>query len=109
MNASGPSSIGRAQAVSCVRKISAGERLYGKREGNQDGNSGGQRHAPRKLPCRSGTEDFTPIRYGLWRHAPFVAQLIGQILPRKDVGSAVMQATYDERPRMMAAIFDATA
>ncbi|HSZ74300.1 MAG TPA: hypothetical protein VK779_05725 [Rhizomicrobium sp.] len=109
MNASGPSSIDRAGAVSRVKKISAGERLYGKRDGNRGGNSGGQARTPRKPSYRSGTEDFEPIRYGLWRHAPFVAQLIGQILPRKDVGSAVMQATYDERPRIMAAIFDAMA
>jgi hypothetical protein len=106
MSAGGPSSIGSVGAVSRVRKVAAAQRLYGKDGSNHDREPGGRQQFPRKPPCRSGTDEFEPIRYGLWRHAPFVAQLIGQILPRKDVGSAVARATYDDRPRRIAAVFD---
>jgi hypothetical protein len=106
MNAGGPFGIDAVSAVFRVRKISGAQQLYGERDANDYADRREPQDTPRKLASRSGTEQSVPVRHGLWRHAPFVTQIIGQILPRKDRHERLMNATYDNKTRAIAAIID---
>jgi hypothetical protein len=106
MNASGPFGLDAVRAVFRVQKISVTQQLHGERDANEDADARGQREARPRFASRSGTEQTGPIRHGLWRHAPFVAQIIGQILPRQDGHTRLMDATYDNKSRAIPAIID---
>jgi len=106
MNASGPFGIDAVRAVFRVKKISVTRQLHGERDANDDADARGQREARPGLASRSGTHQSGPIRHGLWRHAPFVAQIIGQILPRMDGHTRLMDATYDNKARAIPAVID---
>jgi hypothetical protein len=109
MNASGPFGVGAANAVSRVRKISVARHLYGERDANEDAPAQAQPDAPKKPASRSGTDQSQPLRHGLWRHAPFVAQIIGQILPCTDDCKRLGRAAYGEEIGPVAIVFDAHA
>jgi hypothetical protein len=97
MNASGPSGVGAADAMFRVQKISDTRQLHGERDPNANARAKAEPEATVKVPSRSETVQTSSIRYGLWRHAPFVAQIIGQILPQGNDHERLARVTYGDK------------